>query len=321
MRSERLRSSVQVALNINGKDSCEACADIGWVNLAGSVTAAGATCEHGCTACRWCEQGVASTKTIRRSGRSTRPATSSGMVAAPASATTRRTMKPSPLRMGGGRYDAAAGRGVHPSELRAARPPAPSRRRRSCGERKGHGRPIGSRATSSRYVASPCTKLATSNAHRPFPGEHRALWALAFYAGLRLGELRGVRWRDVDLDAGELHVEQSYCNVSRRMVAPKSAAGRRVVPIAGALRGILLEHRLLARRLDPELVVASRRGTHGTLEHHDRDRPLRPPVAWRAEPRCGEARRAAPWPSQVRASAKSALWRGGPPDARPAAVS
>lgn len=33
--SERLRSSVQVALNINGKDSCEACADIGWVNLAG----------------------------------------------------------------------------------------------------------------------------------------------------------------------------------------------------------------------------------------------------------------------------------------------
>ena len=93
------------------------------------------------------------------------------------------------------------------------------------------------------------------------PAAERACWALAFYAGLRLGELRGLRWIDVDLDAGELHVRQSWCNVSRRMVAPKSAAGERSVPVAAGLRGILLEHRFLMQRLGYDLVVASRAGT------------------------------------------------------------
>jgi len=93
------------------------------------------------------------------------------------------------------------------------------------------------------------------------PPAERACRALAFYAGLRLGELRGLRWSDVDLDAGELHVRRSWCNVSRRMVAPKSAAGERSVPVAGGLRAILLEHRLLTRRLGAELVVASRNAT------------------------------------------------------------
>ena len=91
--------------------------------------------------------------------------------------------------------------------------------------------------------------------------QDRATWALAFYAGLRLGELRALRWRDVDFDQGELHVERSYCNVSRSMVAPKSHAGRRIVPMAGSLRAVLLEHRLLTRRLDSDLVITSSRGT------------------------------------------------------------
>jgi integrase len=89
----------------------------------------------------------------------------------------------------------------------------------------------------------------------------RAPWALAFYAGLRLGELRAIAWPDLDLTSGELHVRRSWCNVSRRMVAPKSRHGERSVPIAGGLKAILLEHRLLTRRLDCELVVASRNGT------------------------------------------------------------
>ena len=38
------------------------------------------------------------------------------------------------------------------------------------------------------------------------PDEDRALWATAFYAGLRRGELRALRWSDVNLDAATIRV-------------------------------------------------------------------------------------------------------------------
>ena len=80
----------------------------------------------------------------------------------------------------------------------------------------------------------------------------RVAWALAFYAGLRLGELRGLRWRDVDLKPpGTITVTRSYCNRSGRMVRPKSDAGERSVPMAGRLRTILLEHRVASQRSRP----------------------------------------------------------------------
>jgi integrase len=66
--------------------------------------------------------------------------------------------------------------------------------------------------------------------------DDRALWATALYAGLRRGELMGLRWKDVDLPGGVLHVEQGWDPKAKKMVAPKSAAGRRTVPIPKALR-------------------------------------------------------------------------------------
>jgi len=76
----------------------------------------------------------------------------------------------------------------------------------------------------------------------------RAAWALALFAGLRLGELRALRWSDVDLDAGEIHVRRAWCNRTRQVTEPKTPAAIRTVPIAGELRRILLEHRLLTGR-------------------------------------------------------------------------
>jgi integrase len=73
----------------------------------------------------------------------------------------------------------------------------------------------------------------------------RPLWATAFYAGLRLGELRALRWKDVDL-ASELpliRVERSW-DPRAGLVAPKSAAGVRSVPVVAPLRTLLREHRL-----------------------------------------------------------------------------
>ena len=42
------------------------------------------------------------------------------------------------------------------------------------------------------------------------PESDRAIWATAFYAGLRLGELRGLRTEDVDLATGVIRVERGW---------------------------------------------------------------------------------------------------------------
>jgi integrase len=62
--------------------------------------------------------------------------------------------------------------------------------------------------------------------------ERRALLATMIFAGLRIGELCSLRWRDVDLAAGWLTVGQA-----------KTDAGRRRVKIRGALRDELLAAR------------------------------------------------------------------------------
>ena len=79
------------------------------------------------------------------------------------------------------------------------------------------------------------------------PERDRALWATAMYAGLRRGELLALRWEDVDLGAGVIHVERSW-DAKEGAVEPKSRAGRRTVPIPTALREFLVEHKLKSGR-------------------------------------------------------------------------
>jgi integrase len=76
--------------------------------------------------------------------------------------------------------------------------------------------------------------------------DERALWATAFYAGLRNGELRALRVEDVDLDAGVLRVTRSWDEVEGE-IAPKSGAGERAIPICEHLRDYL-EARLESRQ-------------------------------------------------------------------------
>ncbi|MGD9571119.1 MAG: tyrosine-type recombinase/integrase [Thermoleophilia bacterium] len=77
------------------------------------------------------------------------------------------------------------------------------------------------------------------------PDRDRAMWATALYGGLRRGELMALLWTDVDLGTGLIRVERSWDPKERVTVATKSRGGRRRVPMAGALRRHLLEHRLL----------------------------------------------------------------------------
>jgi len=75
------------------------------------------------------------------------------------------------------------------------------------------------------------------------PERDRPVWATALYAGLRRGELMALRWEDVDLAKGVIRVERAYDEKGRVEVEPKSLAGRRTVPIVGALRDELIAHK------------------------------------------------------------------------------
>ncbi|MDP9255945.1 MAG: site-specific integrase [Actinomycetota bacterium] len=70
----------------------------------------------------------------------------------------------------------------------------------------------------------------------------QCIWAAAFYAGLRLGELRALRWRDVDEQAGYLRVRRSW-DARDGEIEPKSDAGIRDVPILARLLPFLAAQR------------------------------------------------------------------------------
>lgn len=86
----------------------------------------------------------------------------------------------------------------------------------------------------------------------PLDVDDRELWSVAFYAGLRRGEIRGLRWEDVTLNGdspgGLIRVEQGWDDYAGP-IAPKSLAGVRTVPIPT----------LLARRLRERMLRTGKR--------------------------------------------------------------
>ena len=72
------------------------------------------------------------------------------------------------------------------------------------------------------------------------PASERLALLLAAYAGLRAGEVRGLRWRDVNLAAGMLVVRRSIC--AGVAAAPKSGH-QRLVPLLDELRVALTRAR------------------------------------------------------------------------------
>ena len=70
---------------------------------------------------------------------------------------------------------------------------------------------------------------------------------LALSTGLRKGELLGLRWEDVDLESGVIHVRRSvYFSPKPTIKAPKTEAGVRTVPIIGPLKDELKKRKAAA---------------------------------------------------------------------------
>lgn len=67
--------------------------------------------------------------------------------------------------------------------------------------------------------------------------EDRAIYATGLYAGLRLGEIRALRWKSIDFAGGIIRVEASW-DAKEGETEPKSRAGKRNVPLLEPLREI-----------------------------------------------------------------------------------
>ena len=93
-------------------------------------------------------------------------------------------------------------------------------------------------------VATPAEAAALIAA---LPAADRAIWAAAFYAGLRRGELRALPWHEVNLASGIIRVRHGWDDLEGQ-ISPKSLAGERVVPVNGRLRELLAEHGMDSRR-------------------------------------------------------------------------
>lgn len=86
---------------------------------------------------------------------------------------------------------------------------------------------------------------------------HEPLWRILLLTGLRIGEAAALRWCDVDLEQGRLDVHRSYRRTLAGPVisAPKTARGRRTIPLGKAGIRALKAQKLLAPAWSTDTLV------------------------------------------------------------------
>ena len=85
-----------------------------------------------------------------------------------------------------------------------------------------------------------------------------ALYSVGLALGLRQGEVLGLAWTDVDLEAGTLRVAHALQRVNGRLelVEPKSRSSRRTIPMPATVARALRVHR--SRQLEERLAAGPR---------------------------------------------------------------
>lgn len=106
--------------------------------------------------------------------------------------------------------------------------------------------------------------------------ENEALWHVAVFRGLRRGELAGLSWADLDLDAGTMQVSRQLTEVEYQVAedSPKSSAGERTIPIDDEGGRLLREHR--KRQREERLRLGSAWVDSGRVFVKPDGAPLRP---------------------------------------------
>lgn len=85
-------------------------------------------------------------------------------------------------------------------------------------------------------------------------------WFLLATTGMRRGEALGLRWCDIDLDAGHILIRQSVVNVGRevQLSTPKTSRSRRVIAIDERTCQVLAEFRARSVDIDPKGLIFER---------------------------------------------------------------
>src|SRR5438128_257714 len=78
----------------------------------------------------------------------------------------------------------------------------------------------------------------------------RTMFLLAILTGLRIGEVIGLRWRDIELDSGQLRVEQACYR--GHLGSPKTQGSKRCLPLPLGLVEILVQYHLRCLRIGPD---------------------------------------------------------------------
>jgi integrase len=162
-------------------------------------------------------------------------------------------------------------------------------------------------ATSPRQVSARVEPLSEAETRRVLAaaagGRNAARWYLALLVGPRQGEALGLRWEDVDLDAGTLRIRRSLarapwkhgcgsvpCDGERGADCPqrhggglvtgpvKTAAGERTVALPAGLTGMLRAHR--TAQTAERLRAGSAWRDTGHVFTDERGQPLDPRRDW-----------------------------------------
>jgi integrase len=104
-----------------------------------------------------------------------------------------------------------------------------------------------------------------------------AFYVVALATGLRRGELLGLRWEDVDLEAGELRVRTQAQHGA--ITELKRVKGRRIIPLAPMAVEALQRHRVA--QLERRLQAGAEWHEHGLVFPSSVGTPYNPPNLWR----------------------------------------
>lgn len=97
--------------------------------------------------------------------------------------------------------------------------------------------------------------------------DYSPLLHAAVFTGLRLGELLGLQWQDVEFEASVLHVRRQYSRTGE-LAEPKTPKACRRVPLTPKMVALLKKHKVASRHSqEANFVFASNTG--GPLSHRN----------------------------------------------------